>query len=273
MSKAAAKSAKTDAGKAAKKRPDPEGVKLIEQGDAAMAEKDFAKAIELFTQAQASCAASTVDVVAKDKKPKAPADPAASAEDAAKKEAAKKEEEERKPRLVLRNPSENVQAKPLREGVSAEHNYALNTDEQLRAHVQATGGKYRTRFPPEPNGYLHIGHAKAMNFNFGQAKLGQEAGVGGETILRFDDTNPAAEKQEFIDSILDNVAWLGHRPLKITYSSDYFTRLCARPYPPTPPPPTHAPHDPRPHLPPPRHPHHPPPTPPRSPRPSLSMYV
>ena len=106
-----------------------------------------------------------------------------------------------------------------------------------------------------------------------QAKLGQEAGVGGETILRFDDTNPAAEKQEFIDSILDNVAWLGHRPLKITYSSDYFTRLCARPHPPTPPPPTHAPHDPRPHLPPPRHPHHPPPTPPRSPRPSLSMYV
>ena len=259
MSKAAAKSAKTDAGKAAKKRPDPEGVKLIEQGDAAMAEKDFAKAIELFTQAQASCAASTVDVVAKDKKPKAPADPAASAEDAAKKEAAKKEEEEeRKPRLVLRNPSENVQAKPLREGVSAEHNYALNTDEQLRAHVQATGGKYRTRFPPEPNGYLHIGHAKAMNFNFGQAKLGQEAGVGGETILRFDDTNPAAEKQEFIDSILDNVAWLGHRPLKITYSSDYFTRLCARPHPPTPPPPTHAPHDPRPHLPPPP----PPPSPP-----------
>jgi hypothetical protein len=126
---------------------------------------------------------------------------------------------------------------------SAEHNYALNTDEQLRAHLQATGGKYRTRFPPEPNGYLHIGHAKAMNFNFGQAKLGHEAGVGGETILRFDDTNPAAEKQEFIDSILDNVAWLGHRPVKITYSSDYFTRLCAlspTPSPQEPPPHTHT---------------------------------
>ena len=95
----------------------------------------------------------------------------------------RREEEERKPRLVLRNPSENVQAKPLREGVSAEHNYALNTDEQLRAHLQATGGKYRTRFPPEPNGYLHIGHAKAMNFNFGQAKLGHEAGVGGLEFL------------------------------------------------------------------------------------------
>jgi len=219
MSKAAAKNAKTDAGKAAKKRPDSEGVKLIEQGDAAMADKDFAKALELFTQAKARCEASSVEVVSKEKKPKAPAAPTANVEDAA------KEEEERKPRLVLRNPSENLQAKPLREGVSAEHNYALNTDEQLRAHLQATGGSYRTRFPPEPNGYLHIGHAKAMNFNFGQAKLGHEAGVGGETILRFDDTNPAAEKQEFIDSILDNVAWLGHRPLKISYSSDYFTRL------------------------------------------------
>ena len=97
--------------------------------------------------------------------------------------------------------------------------------EQLRTHLQATGGKYRTRFPPEPNGYLHIGHAKAMNFNFGQAKLGHEAGVGGETILRFDDTNPAAEKQEFIDSILDNVAWLGHTPACVTYSSDYFQQL------------------------------------------------
>ena len=182
MSKAAAKNAKTDAGKAAKKRPDSEGVKLIEQGDAAMADKDFAKALELFTQAKARCEASSVEVVSKEKKPKAPAAPTANVEDAA------KEEEERKPRLVLRNPSENLQAKPLREGVSAEHNYALNTDEQLRAHLQATGGSYRTRFPPEPNGYLHIGHAKAMNFNFGQAKLGHEAGVGGETILRFDDT-------------------------------------------------------------------------------------
>ena len=219
MSKAAAKNAKTDAGKAAKKRPDPEGLKLIEQGDAAMADKDFAKAIELFTQAKTCCESSSVETVAKEKKPKAPAAPTASAE---KKQ--EEEEEERKPRLVLRNPAENLQAKPLREGVDAEHNYALNTDAQLRAHLETTGGKYMTRFPPEPNGYLHIGHAKAMNFNFGQARLGREAGVGGGTIMRFDDTNPAAEKQEFIDSILDNVAWLGHSPLKITYSSDYFQR-------------------------------------------------
>ena len=64
------------------------------------------------------------------------------------------------------------------------------------------------RFPPEPNGYLHIGHAKAMNFNFGQAVLGRDAGTGGETIMRFDDTNPTAEKQEFIDSIRIEIdAW------------------------------------------------------------------
>ena len=69
-------------------------------------------------------------------------------------------------------------------------------------------GKYAklvTRFPPEPNGYLHIGHAKAMRFNFGQAKV-----HGGSCYMRFDDTNPEAEKKEYIDSILHNVKWLGH---------------------------------------------------------------
>jgi len=95
----------------------------------------------------------------------------------------------------------------------------------LASHLKATGGSFRTRFPPEPNGYLHIGHAKAMNFNFGQARIGKELGIGGDTVMRFDDTNPAAEKQEFIDSILDNVEWLGHKPACITYSSDYFQQL------------------------------------------------
>ena len=78
-----------------------------------------------------------------------------------------------------------------------------------------TGGGYRTRFPPEPNGYLHIGRAQAMNFNFGQAAIAREQGMRGETVLRFDDTNPTAEA-EFIDSILDNVAWLGHTPARVT---------------------------------------------------------
>jgi len=74
-----------------------------------------------------------------------------------------------------------------------------------------------TRFPPEPNGYLHIGHAKAIRFNFSVA-----AAYGGETYLRFDDTNPCKENNEFIDHIKEIVDWLGFKPWKITASSDYF---------------------------------------------------
>jgi len=118
----------------------------------------------------------------------------------------------------LRDPKENLVAKPPTRGI--EKTYAVNSPETLAAHLKATGGRIRTRFPPEPNGHLHIGHAKAMNFDFGQAKLG-----GGECILRFDDTNPTAEKQEYIDSILDSVSWLGHTQAKTTYSSDYFDQL------------------------------------------------
>ncbi len=61
-----------------------------------------------------------------------------------------------------------------------------------------------TRFPPEPNGYLHIGHAKSICLNFGLA-----AEFGGKTNLRFDDTNPEKEEQEYVDSIMDDVRWLG----------------------------------------------------------------
>ena len=78
-----------------------------------------------------------------------------------------------------------------------------------------------TRFPPEPNGYLHIGHAKAMFVDFGFAEE-----VGGSCYLRYDDTNPSAEKKEYIDHIQEIVAWLGWKPFKITYSSDYFQVFC-----------------------------------------------
>merc|ERR1712063_54623 len=94
------------------------------------------------------------------------------------------------------------------------------TPELLAEHLKATGGKIRTRFPPEPNGYLHIGHAKSMNLNFGYAK--KNSGV---CYLRFDDTNPVKEKTEYIDSIIRSMKWLGHEPWKITYSSDYFQEL------------------------------------------------
>ncbi|KAL9103639.1 MAG: hypothetical protein Q9163_001334 [Psora crenata] len=77
-----------------------------------------------------------------------------------------------------------------------------------------------TRFPPEPNGYLHIGHSKAIAINFGFAKY-----HGGECYLRFDDTNPAGERKEYDDSIEETVRWLGFTPKKITHSSDYFERL------------------------------------------------
>ena len=78
-----------------------------------------------------------------------------------------------------------------------------------------------TRFPPEPNGYLHIGHAKAIGLNFGVA---QE--FGGRCHLRFDDTNPTKEEQEYIDAIERDVRWLGFDWGKNLYhASDYFERL------------------------------------------------
>ncbi len=97
-----------------------------------------------------------------------------------------------------------------------------NSLAQLQKHLAVTNKKVITRFPPEPNGYLHIGHAKAMFIDFGMAEQ-----YGGECCLRFDDTNPEAEKQEYIDHIQDIVAWLGWTPAKITYSSDYFHELHA----------------------------------------------
>ncbi|KAL1305474.1 hypothetical protein AAFC00_002350 [Neodothiora populina] len=80
----------------------------------------------------------------------------------------------------------------------------------------------QTRFPPEPNGYLHIGHAKAITVNFGFAKA-----YGGKCNLRFDDTNPAKEEERYFTSIKDMVSWLGFTPSKITYSSDCFDDLYA----------------------------------------------
>ena len=82
------------------------------------------------------------------------------------------------------------------------------------------GGTVRTRFPPEPNGYLHLGHAKSICLNFGLA-----AEFGGTTNLRFDDTNPAKEEQEYVDSIIDNVKWLGFQWDKVLFASDYFEQL------------------------------------------------
>ncbi len=81
--------------------------------------------------------------------------------------------------------------------------------------------RVHTRFPPEPNGYLHIGHAKSICLNFGTAKL-----FGGMTNLRFDDTNPAKEETEYVDSIMEDVKWLGFDwEDRLYYASDYFDKL------------------------------------------------
>jgi glutaminyl-tRNA synthetase len=82
------------------------------------------------------------------------------------------------------------------------------------------GGRVATRFPPEPNGYLHIGHAKAICLNFGIA-----AEHSGICNLRFDDTNPTKEETEYVDAIKDDVAWLGFRWSAELYASNYFERL------------------------------------------------
>ena len=83
------------------------------------------------------------------------------------------------------------------------------------------GGRVHTRFPPEPNGYLHIGHAKSISLNFG---LAQE--FGGKCNLRFDDTNPSKEETEYVDSIIEDVRWLGGDwEGRLFYASDYFEQL------------------------------------------------
>ena len=92
----------------------------------------------------------------------------------------------------------------------------------ITEHAQSGrfGGTVQTRFPPEPNGYLHIGHAKSICLNFGLAKH-----YGGKCNLRFDDTNPAKEDVEYVNSIMNDVHWLGFEWDGLFYASDYFETL------------------------------------------------
>uniref|UniRef100_A0A8C7Z514 Glutamine--tRNA ligase n=1 Tax=Oryzias sinensis TaxID=183150 RepID=A0A8C7Z514_9TELE len=95
-----------------------------------------------------------------------------------------------------------------------------NTMNLLKKHLEFTGGQIRTRFPPEPNGILHIGHAKAINFNFGYAKANN-----GICFLRYDDTNPEKEEEKYFTAIKDMVEWLGYTPYDVTHASDHFQKL------------------------------------------------
>lgn len=100
---------------------------------------------------------------------------------------------------------------------------SLNFIEQIIENDLESGkynGRVLTRFPPEPNGYLHIGHAKSICLNFGVAQK-----YGGQTNLRFDDTNPVTEDTEYVESIKNDVQWLGFNWANEFYASDYFEQL------------------------------------------------
>ncbi|MCU0326686.1 MAG: glutamate--tRNA ligase family protein, partial [Spirosomaceae bacterium] len=100
---------------------------------------------------------------------------------------------------------------------------SLNFIEQIIEADLESGkhdGRVLTRFPPEPNGYLHIGHASSICLNFGVAKK-----YGGKTNLRFDDTNPVTEDTEYVESIKADVKWLGFDWAEELYASDYFDQL------------------------------------------------
>lgn len=95
-------------------------------------------------------------------------------------------------------------------------------EEIIENHLNTVDGRIHTRFPPEPNGYLHIGHAKSICLNFGLAER-----YGGLCNLRFDDTNPVKEDVEYVDSIKEDIRWLGFQWAEEHYASDYFEQLYA----------------------------------------------
>ena len=111
----------------------------------------------------------------------------------------------------------------MTENVAPKEKAYLNFIEQIVARDLTDGkndGRLQTRFPPEPNGYLHIGHAKAICMDFGVAQK-----FGGVCNLRFDDTNPQKEDTEYVDSIKEDIEWLGFKWGNIYYASDYFQQL------------------------------------------------
>ncbi len=108
------------------------------------------------------------------------------------------------------------------EELKKEEEKSLNFLEEI-VEADLKSGKYSsilTRFPPEPNGYLHIGHSKSICINFGLAKK-----YGGKTNLRFDDTNPVTEDTEYVDSIKEDIKWLGFEWANEFYASDYFPQI------------------------------------------------
>ncbi|MBQ2123230.1 MAG: glutamine--tRNA ligase, partial [Bacteroidaceae bacterium] len=107
--------------------------------------------------------------------------------------------------------------------INSEPKKSLNFIEKIVQNDLAegkNGGRLQTRFPPEPNGYLHIGHAKAIAMDFGIAEK-----FGGQCFLRMDDTNPQKEDLEYVRAIEEDIQWLGYKWGKLCYASDYFQDL------------------------------------------------
>lgn len=132
--------------------------------------------------------------------------------------------------LITVKPQNHTTVKPqnrttnmITEEKNTEEKKSLSFVEQMVENDLAegkNGGRIQTRFPPEPNGYLHIGHAKAICMDFGVAE-----NYGGVCNLRFDDTNPSKEDTEYVDSILEDIKWLGFHWTNVYYASDYFQQL------------------------------------------------
>ena len=117
------------------------------------------------------------------------------------------------------NPSSETEVKETSAASSGPSNFVRDIFlDDLKTNKY--NGRVQTRFPPEPNGYLHIGHAKAIYLDFGLATE-----FGGKTNLRFDDTNPQKEETEYVDSIQEDLKWLGYRWDGLYYASDYFDQL------------------------------------------------
>ncbi|KAI5782625.1 glutaminyl-tRNA synthetase [Geopyxis carbonaria] len=141
------------------------------------------------------------------------------------KKAAKKEEKANAPPKEPKAPkaaAAKIESGPAEDPDSMFKTGFLSEVFQERAPVLAELGmkNITTRFPPEPNGFLHIGHSKAIAINFGFARY-----HGGECYLRFDDTNPKGEEEKYFVAIEEMVRWLGFKPKKVTYSSDNFDKL------------------------------------------------
>src|SRR6516165_2776350 len=117
------------------------------------------------------------------------------------------------------NPSTDTNARPAEVAGSSSNFIREILKEDLKAK-KFGDAVVQTRFPPEPNGYLHIGHAKAICLDFGLADE-----FSGKTNLRFDDTNPEKEETEYVESIQADVRWLGFDWERLYYASDYFGQL------------------------------------------------